>query len=270
MLSGTTQLAARDLWVLVLDSPQIDPAQLAAAIERQMAGELDFRTRLLIRDAIQALTAVWGQGQLRQWIQNSPGRGKIEAIVREDLGPPGFPSLAARLMESTKAETVRQYLREMGAKLPRPASIAIGGSISLILSAHLSRHTEDIDVVDEVPAELRGQHELLENLARRYGLRLTHFQSHYLPAGWESRLTSLGRFGKLDVHVVDAHDVCLSKMFSVREKDRDDLRVLAPQLGKGPLADRLLATCASLVAEPGLRRHATENWYILFGDILPA
>ena len=35
--------------------------------------------------------------------------------------------------------------------------------------------------------------------------------------------------------LLDVYDVFLSKLFSVREKDRDDLRVLIPQLSKDVL-----------------------------------
>ena len=264
------QSSRSPLWSLVLERPQIDASELAAAIEHEIQGPLDFRTRLLIRDAARALAGTWGWRQHMNWIRNSPVGDRIQSIDRENLGPLGFPSLADRVMESTRSETVLQYLREMGSRLPLPATIAIGGSISLILSGRLSRRTEDIDVVDEVPAELRVQHDLLENLSRRYGLKITHFQSHYLPTGWESRMSSLGVLGKLDVRVVDSVDVWLSKLFSIREKDRDDLRALLPRLDKTSLTDRLRATCHALLAESRLRDNAAENWYILFGEDLPA
>ena len=60
----------------------------------------------------------------------------------------------------------------------------------------LERRTDDIDVEDEVPSEIRSRHDLLDQLAKSYGLRLTHFQSHYLPEGWQSRLHLLGVFGR--------------------------------------------------------------------------
>jgi hypothetical protein len=52
---------ARDLWELVWGKPQIDPADLAAAVEEQAREEgLDYRTRLLIRDSVEALKGYWG------------------------------------------------------------------------------------------------------------------------------------------------------------------------------------------------------------------
>ena len=131
-------------------------------------------------------------------------------------------------MEKTDPETIRQLLRELGTLASRPTRIDVGGSGALILLGNLSRSTDDIDIVDEVPPELRAQHDAMEQLASRYGLRLAHFQSHYLPAGWIDRVRSLGRFGNLEVFLVDPLDIFVGKLFSAREEDRDDLRALAP------------------------------------------
>ncbi len=262
---------ATDLWTLVFQQPQFDPSQLAAAIERQVAqGQLDFRTRLLIRDSLAALATVWEPRRLNEWIEQSPLGEQMGAIARAELGPPGFPSLAQRLMDHTKPEIVLQFLRELGLRVSQPVRIAIGGSIALILSNRLARRTDDIDIVDEVPAELRSEHELLDGLSRRYGLRVTHFQSHYLPTGWDSRLKSYGQFGRIEVRLIDEYDIALSKFFSNREKDRDDLRVLGSQLDKGKLTDRLQTAGRALLDEPPLRQHAQENWYIVYGEPLPA
>jgi hypothetical protein len=148
--------------------------------------------------------------------------------------------------------------------------VAVGGSVAIMLQAELSRATEDIDVVDEVPAEVRSLHAELDQLRQLYGLRLTHFQSHFLPAGWEGRLHSLGSFGRLDVSLVDIHDLFLSKLFSPRDKDLADLRVLLPQVDREVLLRRLHESCQSFLAEAALRAHAERNWYVLTGEALPA
>jgi hypothetical protein len=173
-------------------------------------------------------------------------------------------------MDATSRETIVQFLREVGMKLARPVRIAVGGSTALIAGGVLARSTDDVDVVDEVPAEIRTQHALLDELARSYGLRLTHFQSHYLPEGWDARVQSLGRLGNLEVHLVEVYDVFLSKLFSERRKDRDDLRVLAPQLDKAVLVSRFRDTTTSLRAEAHLRQAAADNWFVLYGEPLPA
>jgi hypothetical protein len=140
----------------------------------------------------------------------------------------------------------------------------------LVLSGNLSRHTDDIDIVNEVPEEIRNEHDLLDQLAKRYALALTHFQSHFLPSNWERRVKSLGRFGMLDVFLVDVVDVFVGKLFSQRTKDLDDLRVLAPQLGRTAIEQRLRDSAGALMSNASLAQHASRNWYILYGGELPA
>lgn len=260
-----------DLWTLALDQPRIDPADLAGAIEREtLRTPLDFRTRLLIRDSLDALGRFWGRQKLQQWLSVSPQRQALETICTEALGPPGFSLLIHGIMETTRSETVLQFLRELGQAVKTPTSIVVGGAAALILRDLLARKTEDIDLVDELPVQIRSEHDLIDKLARRYRLRLTHFPSHYLPAGWESRLHPLGNFGQLKVQLIDSYDIFLSKLFSNREKDRDDLRTLAKRLKKTLLTRRLAETTAVLRNEPSLCAHAQKNWYILFGEPLPA
>jgi hypothetical protein len=224
---------------------------------------------LLIHDSVEALRAFWGQDRFQHWLGQCDKQERITGIVAEKFDEIGFPSLGRRIMAKTTGEQIEQYLRELGTRLHRPAVVNLGGSAALILGDFLSRHTEDIDVVDEVPAEIRGMHRELEQLKNRYGLYLAHFQSHYLPAGWQNRLHSREPFGKIQVFLVDVYDVFLSKLFSGREKDRDDLRILAPQLDRDAIIRKLMETTANLQSEAKLKKHAEENWYILFGDPLP-
>ena len=62
------------------------------------------------------------------------------------------------------------------------------------------------------------------------------------------------RFGGLEVFLVHPYDIFLGKLFSSREKDRDDLRVLAGGLDRTALA----------------ARYVTANWYIVYGEPLPS
>lgn len=269
MAGGMTAIT-HDLWTLTTGRPWIDPSDLARAVEEAVGrGDLDFRTNLLIRDSLDALARHWGRGRVEQWIGSSTMGPRLSSIWKSDLGPAGFPSIGGRVMEALKPDTVREFLRELGSRLHRPTRIVIGGSIALILSDQLRRGTEDIDIVDEVPVEIRDQHALLDELGRRYGLRVTHFQSHFLPTGWESRVRSLGRFGDLEVELVDTHDIFVGKLFSARAKDRDDLRMLRRELDKSQILSRLRAAGSSLRAVPTLSENATQNWYVLFGEPLP-
>jgi hypothetical protein len=259
-----------DLWTLALDEPQVGPSELADAIEREAGRQpLDFRTRLLIRDSVAALGVAWGQERVAQWLAGSPQRRALEEIAKSQLGPPGFSLLHHRIMEPTRTESVLQFFRELGQSIGTPVTVAVGGSVALILAGVLSRRTEDIDIVDEVPVQIRSEHVLLDELARRYGLKLTHFQSHYLPAGWESRLHRLDSFGRLEVRLVDPCDIFVGKLFSKREKDLDDLRVLAGRIDKQAIVQRVRDAAGAFMGDDDLRRQGEKNWYILHGEALP-
>ena len=265
------QAIEHDLWKLALSAGPVDASQLAEAVELQAMDQssLDFRTRLLIRDSVDAIGKYWGQSRLENWLTSSPAGTTIRSLQLADLGPPGFSLLSHRIMDATKSDSVMEFLRELGLAIAAPEKIEIGGAIALIIAGVLSRRTEDIDIVDEVPASIRNEHDLLRRLAGRYGLQLTHFQSHFLPEGWRNRIRGLGRLGKLDVFVVDPLDIFVGKLFSAREKDRDDLRALARVLGKNEIEDRLKTSAKSLAAQKSLAAHAADNWYILFGETLP-
>jgi hypothetical protein len=263
-------MTAEDLWTLTWGRPAVDPPSLARAVEAEASRPAaDFRTRLLIRDSLLALRAAWGVERFEGWLRSSDHADRFVSILQEDLGQPGYHFSGSRIMDAITPRTVEQYLRELGSHLRRPAAIVVGGAIALILARKISRATSDIDVVDEVPAELREQHELLNSLAARYGLRLTHFQSHYLPAGWRGRLQSAGRFGELDVRLVDVYDLFVGKVFSRREKDLDDLRVLLPQLDLQRIIERVQGTTSFLRSDARSAEAAERNWYVLTGEPLP-
>ena len=258
------------LWELVWGKPEVDPGALSQAIEEELNTQApDFRTRLLIRDSTQALEQYWSAERLQHWLKKSPVRAKIEAIRHENLGEPGFPLLKDQLMDRTEPETVKKFLRDLGSRIDKAITLEIGGSIALILMGYLSRATTDIDIVNEVPGEIRNQKKMLSEIEKRYGLILTHFQSHYLPSGWQERLHDLGSFGSLQVYTLDVYDLFLGKLFSRRDKDLDDLRIIQPRIDKEHLTKQLLNTTTTLSKEPSLREAAQRNWYVLFGENLP-
>src|SRR6516165_7003427 len=96
---------ARDLWSLVWGTPEIDPDDLAHAIEDQATEEkLDYRTRLLIRDSMVALEAYWGRERCSAWLAASPSGEIVKTICREAFERPGFPAIRSRLMNKTDPE----------------------------------------------------------------------------------------------------------------------------------------------------------------------
>src|SRR5688500_457181 len=77
---------AQDLWKLVWGKPQIDPNDLAAAVQDQaQRDDLDYRTRLLIRDSVDALKKHWGDRQVDEWMTRSPVKNRIQSICREEF-----------------------------------------------------------------------------------------------------------------------------------------------------------------------------------------
>jgi hypothetical protein len=262
----------KGLWQLIRGNPYIDSGDLSRALVTQVdEPELDYRTRLLIRDSVNALKEYWGTGRLYDWLYKCPARHKIESICSEDFEEEiGFPSIKVRLMDKLEPDDVRELFRNLGGKLRRPVRINVGGAIALIMPGLLARNTDDIDVINEVPEEIRNLHSELDEYQKLYGLHFGHVQSHYFPSGWDKRLHYLDSYDELTVYLVDPYDVFLSKLFSRRTKDMGDMRVLMPQLDKNVLSQRFRDTCGSFLASDELKKLAEQNWYILFGEKLPS
>ena len=145
----------------------------------------------------------------------------------------------------------------------------MGGSSALILQGLVRRPTEVIYLVDGVPEPIRQLGLRLELAQTRYRLHLAHFQSHYLPDGWEGRVQSRGDFARLRVFLVDGLDIFVGKLFSRREKDLDDLQFLKSAFSSQSLTRRLQDTGQRLAADGHLYEAAHHNWYVLFGSSLP-
>jgi hypothetical protein len=262
------------LWNL-LARPTIDPATLARTIETVL-GEpnLDWRTLQLVKEGWVALEETIEPGLLNDYLVERTPIQIAEAMrariddARNSHCDIKFPSLKGRLMPHLSPMTIRQFLRELGSAIAHPATITVGGAASLVLRGLLSRATEDVHVVDEVPAEIRDEHAILQELSARYGLHMTHFQNHYLPKDWESRTTDFGAFGKIHVRLVDALDIIAGKVCSARPKDLDDFRVLSLNLNKEELRHRVLKGSSSLISSDQIRRQAITNWYVVYGDEL--
>src|SRR5437588_13004541 len=114
-----------DLWSLVRGTPWIDPETLLTAIERESRQwPHDFRTRGLLRDSAVALGKRWGSNKLAARLSDD-ARSLLERIAAENLGEPGFPTLEQRMVDATTPETIREFLREMGAAVHQPICLEI-------------------------------------------------------------------------------------------------------------------------------------------------
>lgn len=240
------------LWTLVQSQSDLDPRQLAEAIQAEWpTGLSDPRTRQLMAECFRCL---------QSW--NVP----LPAGLSAPTGETKFPSLPGRIHWVTTRDNILRFLRDVGRKLTQETKIIIGGSSSLILDQLLQRATEDVDLVDEVPGALRNLGDHLLSAQRVHNLHLAHFQSRYLPDGWEDRLCSLGNIGRLLVYRVDSLDVFVGKLFSNRERDRQDVNFLAHAFPLERVKQRMASSGQRLLNDPKLRDSAEHNWFVLYGE----
>ena len=254
------------LWAITKRRGPIDARRLLdalSAVDPRDVDDADERTKMLCRDAAAAL---------RKFPATDPTHvGRARALPA--FSPPepdpmnrGFRTLELRLVEPTNPEVLFDMLRDLGRRVHQPCSIIVGGSFALMLEQLIVRQTDDVDVVDELPPAIRDEHDLRDNLARRYGIRFGHFQSHYLPGGWQQRVRSLGIFGSITAYQVDPIDVLVCKLFSRREKDFDDVRLALPLVDRQSFIDRVAMATGPWRAIPSMHEVAKSNWYVLTGE----
>ncbi len=261
-----------DPWELVWGQPYIDCDTLATAIEDDLIGspEADYRSRLLIHDAARAICSYWGSSRFDKWIGKSPVGRKIQSILHEHFPEEGFPNIRRKLVASVKSEVVERIFELLGQGVPERVEVHIAGSIPTLIKGLTFRPTQDIDFVNEVPAEIRRQRDVLQRIDESYGLSMGHVQSHYLPANWQSRRHYFGDFGGLRVYMVDEYDIFVSKLSSKQPKHRQDLEVMAPNLEKDKIKRRLFDDGKIFLATPFLSEQIKENWRFIFREPLSA
>lgn len=262
--------ADSDPWELIWGQPYIDSDRLCSAIERELLADCqqDFRTRLLIRDAVVALESFWGSRKFAKWLERSPVKDSVHAIMREDLGAPGFHNIRSRLVVNVQRNQLEQIFELLSKGISQPTDAYIAGSIPTLIEGLTARPTDDIDFVDEVPLTIREQQATREKIAQQYGFTFGHVQSHYLPKSWQDRLQCFGKFGKLTVYLVDSYDIFVGKLASKQEKHQDDLRVLAAKLDQQKARERLFAYGKDFLASPYDRPTIEENWRFIYREPL--
>lgn len=265
------QTPVDDLWTYVkrqrwLSARELfNRVSLAAACGDEF--DLDYRSRLLIRDSLDALARYFGRAYVKSRVARMPTASALAATWESKFdGETGFPSLKHRLMEPITHDDVLRYLRDLGGEVREPTQATIGGSIALIMRDLIVRATEDIDVVNDIPHSIRELHGALQRMQERHDLMLGHFASHYLPAGWEHRTTSLGIFGQLNVRLIDAVDVLIDKLFSLRARDFVDIRAAWNLIDIEDFRRRLARDTAGLRSKDYLAQASKRNWYVLTGE----
>lgn len=254
------------LWAVTRRGRPIDARRLLDALANVDAADVeraDERTKMLVRDAAAAL---------RRFPATAPDHAaRLDrlppfAAPSADCGDVGFPSLELRMIEPTDPDVLFQMLRDLGQRVRTRCSLTVGGSLALMVDGLIARQTDDVDVVDELPEAIRSDHALMHEITRRYGLKLAHFQSHYLVDGWQQRVRSLGVFGSIAAFRVDPIDVLVGKLFSARTKDVDDVRLALPLVDRQAFVDRLSTTTARWRADEKLHAAAVSNWYVITGE----
>jgi hypothetical protein len=265
-----THSQSLDPWQLVWGQPYIDSDTLAAAIESdlQRHPQPDYRTRLLVRDAVEAIRSFWDPTKFKRWLAASPVRDRLRAILSESFDETGFPHIRRRLVASISSTQIMQIFTLLGQNVHERIEVYVAGSIPTLIEGLTARPTEDIDIVDEVPEVIRKQRALLRKIQSDYGLSLGHVQSHYLPVGWEKRRRFLGDFGGIRVYLVDAYDIFVSKLSSKQKKHQDDLRVLALKLDKDTAKGRLFHDGRAFLDDPRQRPQIEANWQFIYQDPL--
>ena len=261
-----------DPWRLLWGQPYIDCRTLASAVEHDLKRDTqpDFRTRLLVRDAAVAIRSYWGTRKFHNESGSRPvspdraARIRASDLSNEDLGKTGFPAIRRRLVDTIDLTRVSRIFDLLGRAAHGPVEVHIAGSIPTLIKGLTVRPTGDIDIVDEVPEEVRRQRTALRKIETDFGLKLGHVQSHYLRAHWQNRRHWLGDFGGLRVYVVDEYDIFVSKVSSKQEKHQSDLGVLALKLGKQIARHRLLTDGRAFVDGPKQRPQIEENWRFIF------
>ena len=198
----------------------------------------------------------------------APWVREVREILDEDLGEPGFSTIRRRLVDSIDSTQLGQIFDLLGRGIHGRVEIHIAGSIPTLIKGLTARPTDDIDLVDEVPEEIRRQRDVLRKIETDFGLKLGHVQSHYLPAHWRDRRQWFGDFGGLRVYLVDEYDIFVSKLSSKKEKHQSDLRVLALKLDKDTARHRLLTDGRAFLDDPKLRPQIEENWRFIFQEPL--
>lgn len=260
-----------DLWELTYGKPQIDPTDLSEAVCQQ-AGEddLDYRTRLLIRDSVVALRAHWGSKRVDRWLACCPNRDRIEAIGREEFDKVGFPTIPRRLIDKTKPEVLLRLFEQVGQSISQETTVYVTGAVALILSGYLSNHTDDIEFVHDLLATMRDNQALRERMEGMSGFELGYVPGCCYPHYWKKRVQPVGAFGKLQVFRLDVCDVLLSKLFSERQGDIDDMRLVFPKLEKANVVRRFQEEGSFLLMlSPTKAETCRRNWQLLFGEPLP-
>lgn len=126
-----------------------------------------------------------------------------------------------------------EFLDALDSRLGAPTDLHCIGGFVMTLQYGISRATADIDVMEAAPTssltELQRVAGRDSELDRRIHVYLQVVRVAMYPQDYESRLVSMwpGRFRRLRLFALEAHDLALTKLERNSEVDRQDVQRLA-------------------------------------------
>jgi len=167
-------------------------------------------------------------------------------------------------------------LRQVDRVLEGPVTlILVGGAAALLLveKGRMTRMTLDLDAMAG-PDDAALEH-AIERLRRSgadlpLSARSDAFEA-YLPPDWRERVVEpVGlRLRKLRVLVPAAEDLACMKVFSFREKDRQDIQALAKSPGFDLSRFRAAFEATLPAAVGGDPRHHAQSFVLAWNDLVP-
>jgi hypothetical protein len=127
-------------------------------------------------------------------------------------------------MKNMSAQSVQEFLENLGRRYPEQATLyLLGGSALLLLGS--SRDTLDIDYVgDDIKKD--DFQIAIEEIAAKLGLETEAVPIDRfipLPAGNEDRKISVGQFGNITAYIFDPYSIALSKIDRGLDTDMEDV-----------------------------------------------
>jgi hypothetical protein len=131
--------------------------------------------------------------------------------------------------DDADAGRVRGFLEALGREFPGAARLYLSGGEGMVLRG-LRAVTEDLDITyDVAPADHARWHVALRTLKERLNINVEEAGPGDfipLPPGHEARSEFVGRYGRVDVFLLDPYSVALAKLDRGHQRDLDDVRAL--------------------------------------------
>lgn len=166
-------------------------------------------------------------------------------------------------------EPWRTFLFEVDAALNDVIGLHCLGGFVASLHYGLPRPTADLDYLQITPPSAQASLQALAGegspLTKKHGLYFQHVALVSLPYHYEERLIELfpGRFKRLRLHALDAHDLALSKLSRNISIDREDVQYLAKEVPLDPalLQERYDAELRPyIIGDPNVHDQTLRMW----------